>query len=70
MNLRSRVTKLEMQSSGGSIPVWCNDAADVPATIDAMIADGEIREVDRGRCVYWPDFRGAGRHEPALAMLQ
>ncbi|WP_354115230.1 hypothetical protein [Bradyrhizobium sp. LA7.1] len=41
----------------------------MPATIADMVAEGEIQEADRRRCVHWSAIRGTGRHEPALMEL-
>jgi hypothetical protein len=42
----------------------------MPATIDVMIADGELQEADRRRCVHWTRMRAPeGRHERALGIL-
>jgi hypothetical protein len=37
----------------GDIPVWCDLPEEVPATIDAMVAAGEILPDERGSCVFW-----------------
>jgi hypothetical protein len=39
------------------------------ASTDQMIADGEMLEADRSRCVHWTVAHIVGRHEPALAGL-
>jgi hypothetical protein len=66
-----RLRKLEAQETG-DISIWCDDAAEVPSTIDQMIADGELLEVDRPRCVHWQLARGtrAGAHEQSLEELE
>lgn len=66
----ARIRKLEARRGSGEIPIWCDDEADVPATIDVMIADGELQEADRRRCVHWTRMRAPeGRHERALGIL-
>ena len=42
MSIKARLAKLERHGMTGGIPVWCDDEADVPATIQAMLAGGEI----------------------------
>jgi hypothetical protein len=72
MSLFARVRRLETSEGiGGNISVWCLDRANVPATIEAMIADGEVTEADRSRCVYWADRQNVrpGSHERALDAL-
>jgi hypothetical protein len=50
--------------------VWCNTPEEVPATIDAMIAAGEINPEDRRRCVFWELAAfAAGGHEEKLSLL-
>jgi hypothetical protein len=70
MSINTRLTKLERSSATSDIAVWCDTGAEVPATIKAMQADGEITKADIGRCVFWAS---AGRrpvaHESALAEL-
>ena len=55
---QKRLAKLETQTRGDQIPIICEDESDVAATIDAMIAAGELTEADRILCVYWLDCRG------------
>ena len=70
MSIATRITKLEVRGGSGEIPIWCDDETDVPATIDAMIADGELQEADRPRCVHWSQMQAqAGCHERALGIL-
>ena len=38
-----RLAKLETGLHAGEIPVWCESPEQVPETIEAMIADSEIR---------------------------
>jgi hypothetical protein len=68
MRISARLAKLERHGSTGDIPVWCDDEADVPATIQAMLAEGEIAERDISRCVYWALARAysLGLHERGL----
>jgi hypothetical protein len=62
--------KLEARSGSGEIPIWCDDEADMAATINAMIAKGELQEADRPRCVYWTRMQAKpGHHERALGLL-
>jgi len=66
----ARLRKLEMCNGAGDIPVWCEDPADMGMAIDAMIANGDILENDRHRCVYWQDCKcPPGKHERRLAEL-
>lgn len=71
--LSRRLTKLESQSlASGGIPIWCDDPADMAATIAAMMEAGEIAEADIGRCVHWTLAQagpGILCHEDALARL-
>jgi hypothetical protein len=53
-----RLEKLEAGTGGDQIPIWCEDESEVPATIDRMIAAGELTEADRALCVYWLDCQG------------
>lgn len=65
-----RLRKLEAGETG-NIPVWCYDEGDVEATINEMIASGEIQDCDRARCVYWVNARAAaGSHEQRLEALE
>src|SRR5882672_9717431 len=56
-NILTRLERLERGASAGDIPMWCDLPEEVPATIDAMIAGGEILPDDRGRL----RFLGVGR---------
>ena len=44
---QKRLAKLETQTKGDQIPIICEHESDVAATIDAMIAAGELTEADR-----------------------
>jgi hypothetical protein len=71
-NASARLDRIETRLSGGSgdIAVWCDNEGDMAATIDAMIAEGEIAPTDRPRCVHWTKARAAPRsHETALDCL-
>ena len=69
-NIRLRLERLERSASTGDIPVWCDRPGEAPATIDAMIAAGEIGPEERGRCVFWELATYApGAHEAALGQL-
>jgi hypothetical protein len=65
-----RLKKLEATTTD-EIPVYCDDEADVAATISKMIASGEISETDRPRCVYWLSVTKCvpGTHERRLEQL-
>jgi hypothetical protein len=56
--IEKRLAKLEASREGDQIPVWCEDESEVPATIERMIAAGELTEADRVLCVYWLDCQG------------
>jgi hypothetical protein len=68
MSISTRLAKLERHGAAGDIPVWCDDEADVPATIQAMLAEEEIAEREMSRCVYWAHARApsTGLHERGL----
>jgi hypothetical protein len=63
--MRRRLGRLEDAAPTGTIPIWVNDAADVPRRIDELIAEGRLREAQRPRCVHWEQHRPARpmRHE-------
>jgi hypothetical protein len=70
MSIRARLAKLERHGITGDIPVWCDTEMDVPATIQAMLADGEIIQDQIGRCGFWPMASSRnGAHESALVEL-
>lgn len=70
MSIEARLAKLERGGSTADIPVWCETEAEVPDTIDAMLADGEIAQGEVGRCVFWEKATAPlGAHERALAEL-
>ena len=56
--IKKRLTKLEARREGDQIPIYCEEESEVPATIDQMIAAGELTEADRVFCVYWLDCTG------------
>ena len=66
MSIRARLAKLERHGITGDIPVWCDTERDVPATIQAMLAEGKITESDLSRCVFWARARATGLHERGL----
>jgi hypothetical protein len=69
MSIATRIMKLEARGGSGQIPIWCDNEAGIPATIDAMIAEGELQEADRQRCVHWSRMQvPAGCHERALGI--
>ena len=51
--IRMRIERPERSAPMAEIPAWCDLPEQVPATIDAMIAAGEIRSEERERCVFW-----------------
>jgi hypothetical protein len=53
-----RIAKLEARRDGDQIPIICEQESEVAATIDQMIAAGELDEADRILCVYWLDCVG------------
>jgi hypothetical protein len=69
--IEQRLRRLEAAGNRDQIAVWCEDEADVAATIEAMIAEGEIREADRHRCVHWEKVTtcAPGTHDAALLEL-
>jgi hypothetical protein len=70
MSIKARLAKLERGGSPADIPVWCETEAEVPATIKAMLAEGEISQDEVRHCVFWAMARtGHGAHERALAEL-
>lgn len=70
MSIATRIMKLEARGGSGQIPIWCDVETDVLATIDAMIAEGELQETDRPRCVHWSRMQAKpGHHERALGIL-
>jgi hypothetical protein len=70
MSIKARLAKLERGCPIGDIPVWCDSEAEVPATIKAMLADGEITPGEVDRCVFWSKAGSRnGAHESALAEL-
>jgi hypothetical protein len=70
MSIKARLAKLERGGSTGDIPVWCDSEAEVPATIEAMLADGEINQGQINRCVFWEKATApAGAHERTLDEL-
>ena len=70
MSVKARLAKLERTGSTADIPVWCETEAEVPATIKAMLADGEINQGQISRCVFWEKASAPiGAHERALVEL-
>ena len=68
--IRMRLERLERSAPTGDVPVWCDVPEKVPATIEAMIAEGEILPEERARCVFWERATFApGAHEAALGLL-
>jgi hypothetical protein len=56
--IKKRIAKLEARRAGDQIPIYCEEESEVPATIDQMIAAGELAEADRALGVYWLDCVG------------
>jgi len=51
--IERRLAKVETKIGGDQIPIYCEEECEVPATIDRMIAAGELTEAERPLCVYW-----------------
>jgi hypothetical protein len=51
--MERRLAKVESKIKGDQIPIFCEEEHEVPATIDRMIAAGELTEDERPLCVYW-----------------
>jgi hypothetical protein len=65
-----RIRKLEAYGGTGKIPIWCDDDTDMPATIDEMIAKGELQKSDRPRFIHWARMQAkSDHHERALGIL-
>ena len=56
--IERRLAKVESKIEGDQIPILCEEEREVPATIDRMIAAGELSEADRPLCVYWLTCEG------------
>ena len=56
--LEKRLAKLEAKVEGDQIPIFCEHESEIAATIDQMIAAGELAEADRALCVYWLSCTG------------
>ena len=56
--IERRLAKVESKIEGDQIPIFCEEEHEVPATIDRMIAAGELTEADRPLCVYWLTCEG------------
>jgi hypothetical protein len=71
MSISTKLAKLERQGSKGDIPVWCDEEADVPATIKGYAGRMvKLSQADVGRCVHWLRASARnGEHEAALAEL-
>lgn len=64
MTLSVRLARLETrQGAGGQIPVWCDDIVDMPATIDAMVVDGEMLDGERLRLLGCHQCRAPGTEQ-------
>jgi hypothetical protein len=69
-DLERRLSRLEGGGSRDEIAIWTEEESQMPAFIDQMIADGELTEADRSRCVHWSKSKGRpGGHEEALKEL-
>jgi hypothetical protein len=67
-----RLPWLRMAATIGTpeIPVWCEAPEQAEETIEAMIAEGEIRPDQRSRCVFWEHANCMpGQHEANLDAL-
>ena len=51
--MERRLAKVETKTAGDQIPIFCEEEHEVPATIERMIAAGELSEADRPLGVYW-----------------
>jgi hypothetical protein len=70
MSISARLARLEATTGTTAIPVWCETADQVEETIEAMIAEGEIRPDQRSRCVFWERVNCMpGHHEAILDAL-
>jgi hypothetical protein len=69
--IERRLAKIESKIEGDQIPIFCAEEREVPATIDRMIAAGELSEADRPLCVYWLTCEGpnAMTHAKLMALL-
>jgi hypothetical protein len=69
--IERRLAKIESKIEGDQIPIFCEEEREVPATIDRMIAAGELSEADRPLCVYWLNCEGpnAMTHAKLIALL-
>lgn len=70
MTIRSRLEKLEGHSNVlRQIAIWCDEPDQVQDAIDDMVEAGELKHIDRDRCVHWTLAKGIGHHERGLEML-
>jgi predicted nucleotidyltransferase len=69
--LARRLAKLEANAPDPTIPIYVEDEADVARRIDELIAEGELFEDDRPRCVHWRkhERRKPMRHEDWVIVL-
>lgn len=69
--IERRLAKIESEIEGDQIPIFCEEEREVQATIDRMIAAGELSEADRPLCVYWLNCEGpnAMTHAKLIALL-
>ena len=56
--MERRLAKVESKIEGDQIPIFCEEEHEVPATIDRMIAAGELTEAERPLGVYWLTCEG------------
>jgi hypothetical protein len=67
-----RMTRVETKVfASDRICIWCWEPADVPATVEALIAQGVLREADRDRCAHWSEVKDGRmlRHEDHVDIL-
>jgi hypothetical protein len=68
--IKERLARLESGAVEPQIPVWCETPEQVEATIEAMIAEGEIRPDQRSQCMFWEHASfPPGTHERLLDRL-
>jgi hypothetical protein len=71
MSIRTRLARLQAITGTSEIPVWCVTPEQVAETIEAMVAEGEIRPADRVRCIFGKELRlHQVRMRPGLDLLE
>src|SRR5258708_38025213 len=56
-SLVRRLARLEASAPDPTIPIFVDDEADVGRRIDELIAEGELFEDERPRCVHWTQHK-------------